>query len=75
MAKQIFISDEVYKILLENKGEYDSFSNVIIKKFKSKSNIKEIVERIKNKPLDKSFSPNKKLLNKGWKKWEQSLIK
>ncbi len=75
MAKQIFISDEAYKILLEHKSEHDSFSKVILRKFKNKGNFKEIIERIKKNPLSKSFSLDKKLLRKGWKKWEKSLIK
>lgn len=73
MAKQIFISDEAYKTLLENKGEYDSFSNVIIRKFKQTGNVKKIKERIKKNPLDKIFSIDTKLLDKHWKLWEKSL--
>ncbi len=74
MAKQIFISDEAYKILLENKGKDDSFSNVILKRFKP-GNAKKILERIKKKPLNKSFSIDKKLLENGWRKWEKSLAR
>ncbi|MAG01809.1 hypothetical protein CMI42_00580 [Candidatus Pacearchaeota archaeon] len=75
MAKQIFISDEVHKILLENKGEYDSFSNVILRRFRKSGNVKQILDRIKKNPLDKSYSLDKKLLREGWKKWEKLLIK
>lgn len=75
MAKQIFISDEAYRILLAHKGEYDSFSKVIVKKFKKFPNIKNIIERIKKNPLHKSYSLDKKLLRKGWKRWEKSLTK
>jgi len=74
MAKQIFISDEVYKILSKNKGEYDSFSNVIMKKFKQTGNAKIIIDRIKKNPLNKSYNLDKNLLEKGWKQWEASLI-
>jgi len=74
MARQIFISDEAYKILLSCKRENDSFSNVILRKFKGSGNVKEILERIKKRPLDKSYLIDKKLLKKGWKKWEKSLI-
>ena len=70
MVKQIFISDEAHKILLENKGEYDSFSNVILRKFKQQpGNVKKIIKRIKKNPLDKSYSIDKKLLDKGWIKF------
>lgn len=74
MAKQIFISDEAYKILLAHKGEHDSFSRVILKKFKS-GNVKEIIERIKKNPLKKSYFLDKKLLKKGWNQWKKMLIK
>ena len=75
MAKQIFISDEAYKLLLENKREYDSFSNVIMRKFKKSGNVNKIKIRIKKNPLKKSFSINKKILDKHWKQWEKSLNK
>lgn len=75
MAKQIFISDEAYKILLAYKGEYDSFSNVIVRKFKKSGNAKDIIDRIKKNPLDKSYFIDKKLLREGWKQWEKSLTK
>ena len=75
MAKQIFISDEVHKMLLENKGEYDSFSNVIMKKFKPKGNAQRIIDRIKKNPLNKSYKLDKETLERGWKQWEKSLEK
>lgn len=74
MAKQIFISDEAYRTLLTHKGEHDSFSNVILRKFKT-GNFKKIIDRIKKNPLDKTFSLDKNILNKGWKQWRKSLMK
>ncbi|MEK6914859.1 MAG: antitoxin VapB family protein [Nanoarchaeota archaeon] len=75
MAKQIFISDEVYQMLLKNKGEYDSFSNVIMKKFRQSGNARKIIDRIKKNPLDKSYSIDKNLLKKFWKQWEKTLAR
>ena len=75
MAKQIFVSDEVYRVLLENKKEYDSFSNVIMRKFKKSTNKKKILDRIKKNPLSDSYSLDKEMLRKGWKAWEKKLIR
>lgn len=75
MAKQISISDEAYKILIARKGEQDSFSKVILKAFKEQGNVKEIIERVKKNPLNKSYLIDKKLLDKGWEQWRTSTIK
>ena len=75
MAKQISISDEAYKTLIALKGEQDSFSKVILKAFKGQGNVKEIIERVKKNPLNKSYLIDKKLLDKGWKQWKKSIIK
>ena len=71
MAKQIFISDKAYKTLLENKGEYDSFSNVILRKFKNKSNYKEVLKVAGKKKIDASYLKDVK---KEWKKWEKRYV-
>ena len=68
MAKQIFISDEAYKILLSHKGEYDSFSNVIVKKFKQSGNVKEI---LKVAGKYKSGKSHLDYVRKKWKEWEK----
>lgn len=70
MAKQIFISDEVYKILLSHKGEYDSFSKVILKKFKL-GNVDEI---LKVAGKYKSGKEHLKHITKKWKEWEKKFV-
>jgi len=71
MAKQIFISDEAYKILLSNKGEYDSFSNVIVRKFKKSGNFKDVMKVAGKYKIDKNYL---KEVRKKWKEWEQRFV-
>ena len=71
MAKQIFISDEAYKILSEKKGETDSFSKVILRELKHQSNVNEILKVIGKKKIDSSYLKNVK---KEWKKWENKYV-
>lgn len=70
MAKQIFISDEAYKILLAHKGEHDSFSRVILKKFKS-GNVKEILKVVGKYKIDNSYLKD---VRKKWKEWEKRYV-
>ena len=68
MAKQIFVSEEAYKILLDNKKEFDSFSNVILRKFKGSGNVKEIM-KVAGKY--KSGKNHLAYTKKKWKEWEK----
>lgn len=70
MAKQIFISDRAYKTLLSHKGEYDSFSNVIIRRFQS-GNVQEILKIAGKYKIDKGYLKDVK---KKWKKWEKKYV-
>ena len=71
MAKQIFISDEAYKILSEHKDNDDSFSKVIMREFKNKGNVKDILKVIGKMKIDNSYLKNVK---KEWKKLEKRYV-
>ena len=71
MAKQIFISDEAYKILSEHKDNDDSFSKVIMREFKNKGNVKDILKVIGKRKIDNSYLKNVK---KEWKKLEKRYV-
>ena len=71
MAKQIFVSDEVYKILLANKGEYDSFSNVIMREFKGRGNAKGIREVAGKYKVGKDHMG---YVKRKWKEWEKKFV-
>ena len=71
MAKQIFISDEAYKILSEHKDNDDSFSKVIMREFKNKGNVKDILKVIGKRKIDNSYLKN---IKKEWKKLEKRYV-